>query len=56
MPTQPSQPQPTNRAERRAARRGRSDRAERIQLPGARAAQTRGAQGRRVNPIRRTGS
>lgn len=44
-----------NRAERRAARRAGSGRAGRS-VPAGRLGHTRGAQGRRVNPIRRGGS
>jgi hypothetical protein len=56
MPAQTPQPNTVCRAERRAARRGKPGRVERPDVPGARAATPRGAQGRRVNPIRRTGS
>jgi hypothetical protein len=56
MPAQPSQPTAANRGERRAIRRGKPGRAECPDVPGTRAANPRGAQGRRVNPIRRTGS
>lgn len=43
-----------NRAARRAARKGKKA-VERRTLPGADAGQPRSVQGRRINPVRRTG-
>lgn len=58
-PEQPPEPEaaPVNRAARRAARKGKKlDDADRSAPPGTRTVHARSAQGRRVNPIRRTGS
>jgi len=55
MPAQPApeNPVPTNRAARRAAAQGHKQRRTPPLVPVA--GQTRSQQGRRVNPIRRTG-
>jgi hypothetical protein len=52
----PTPPPAANRAARRAARKGKAVHAGRSDLPGGHAAPVRGAQGKRINPIRRTGS
>lgn len=54
---EPTTAAPTNRAARRAAKKGKKgDGVDRAAPPGTRSVHERSAQGRRVNPIRRTGS